>query len=115
MLPRLLLADLKDSSGAPVELSETDLKVLLKFLARDKKVAQVSGEVSCLLYLLERERRGADSLRLCVGNEQTIKLAHTKGEAVPPITEQDRGVVQLRSTHAKLEDQVADIERRIAE
>ncbi|PWN44105.1 hypothetical protein IE81DRAFT_346042 [Ceraceosorus guamensis] len=83
-----LLQSLRDGEPSVV-LSEADEAVLLKHLERDRRVALIDGDV--------------------------IKMAHAVDEAVPPITKEERGAVELRSTHAKLEQQVDELKERIEE
>ena len=84
-------ATVSNSSSAIVAPSETDLDVLLKYLARDRKVALVDKEV--------------------------IKLELEPGsiESDAKISEHERGIVDVRDTHAKVEKQIEEIEKRIKE
>ena len=68
-------------------LSETDVRLVLKYLSRDRRVAAVEKSI--------------------------VKLSHTEHEEVKPITEQDRELMAIKETHQKLEIQIADIEKRI--
>lgn len=68
--------------------AEVDCEVLLKHLARDKRVAVVEGQV--------------------------VKLSAEGQGNVQPITEEERSIFAVRETHARLTVQVADIEHRIA-
>lgn len=87
---RSVLSDALESLGLPSKsLSDVDLRVLLTHLARDRSVALVHGDV--------------------------VKLEHVQGEPPSPISEHERGIVNVRETHARLEEQVAEIESRIKE
>ncbi|MCO5596155.1 hypothetical protein L7F22_050215 [Adiantum nelumboides] len=84
-------ATVSDSSLAKPSPSESDLEVLLKYLARDRRVALVDKEV--------------------------IKLELERGtiETDSKISEHERGIVDVRDTHAKVEKQIEEIEKRIKE
>lgn len=70
-------------------LSELDTRLLLLHLSRDRNVAALSKGL--------------------------VKLAEREDEEVEAITEQDRGLVAIKETQAKLEAQIADLESRMAE
>ncbi|KIM19537.1 hypothetical protein M408DRAFT_83428, partial [Serendipita vermifera MAFF 305830] len=67
------------------KLSDTDIKVLIRYLARDRRVIVVQGQV--------------------------IKFA--EDDAVKEITTVDHGVIELKTTIEKIEAQVAQIENSI--
>ena len=70
-------------------LSELDTRLLLLHLSRDRNVAALSKGL--------------------------VKLAEREDEVVEAITEQDRGLIAIKETQAKLEAQIADLESRMAE
>ncbi|PWN37494.1 uncharacterized protein FA14DRAFT_114188, partial [Meira miltonrushii] len=86
-----IAATLPDSSTAKSSLSESDLEVLLKYLARDRKVALVDKEVI------------------------KLELEHGSIEPESKITEHEKGIMDVRDTHAKVEKQIEEIEKRIKE
>ncbi|CAO1621751.1 unnamed protein product [Sympodiomycopsis kandeliae] len=69
------------------ELSETDIRVLLKYLSRDRKVASVESNL--------------------------IKLSNSEYNDVEPITEDDRGLSSVKETHSKLSSQIDELSTRI--
>ncbi|KAK0554402.1 hypothetical protein OC846_002134 [Tilletia horrida] len=76
----------------PITLSELDVRVLIKHLTRDRKIAAYDAA------------------------EQIIKFGqsqHSLG-AVERISEADRGIVQVRDAHARLERQIGEVESRIS-
>ncbi|EPQ32388.1 uncharacterized protein PFL1_00584 [Pseudozyma flocculosa PF-1] len=77
------------SGGAPFQLSEMDVQVVIKHLVRDRKVA--------------------------VMDKGIVKLSPREHEPPTPISEQDIGILQIADTSAKLEMQIAEIEKKIAE
>lgn len=77
----------KDSK--PISCSELDMRVLLKYMERDRGVAMIDGNV--------------------------IKLEHSQSEKLSAITEEEKGVVNVKDTYARLESQVEEIEMRIKE
>ncbi|KAK0521313.1 hypothetical protein OC835_006926 [Tilletia horrida] len=80
-------------ADSPGSLSELDVKVVLKHLSRDKRLALVDS------------------------SGQAIKFAsnqHAPG-SVEKISESDRGIVQVRDAHSRLERQVGEVEVRIAD
>jgi charged multivesicular body protein 7 len=69
--------------------SALDLQVLIKYMTRDRGLAICDGKV--------------------------IKLEHTVGDALSPITEEEKGIVNVKDTYSRLESQIEEIERRIKE
>jgi hypothetical protein len=87
-------------------LSDTDIKVLIKYLERDKQALVVDKGV-CVEYF----HILATVLTL---DPQVIKFV--EGEALTgEVTEIDRGVVEMKSTIEKLNSQVDEIQRQIEE
>lgn len=84
------LVDTDASETAPA-LSDRDIDILLRHLTRDMGAASVSG--------------------------QTVKLEHEQGQDMRNvgISEHEKGVVNVKETHAQLEQQVDEIEKRIKE
>lgn len=78
-------------SALPYLISEDDARVVIKYLVRDR--------------------------RLAVARDGVIKLARSEAEvnAVEPITEDDKGLLAVKETHAKLEKQIEQIEQRVRE
>jgi charged multivesicular body protein 7 len=74
---------------SPLLCSNLDVKVLIKFMERDRRVAVTDGSV--------------------------IKLEHMEGEEVKAISEEEKGIVNVKDTYARLESQVEEIEKRIKE
>lgn len=87
-----------------VSLSDADLRVLLKFLQRDRKVLVSDKEVSVLctcLYLL---------LMNLVG--QVIKFVADATD-VPEVTAVDHGILELKTALGNLNAQVESLQRKI--
>ncbi|CAO1624721.1 unnamed protein product [Parajaminaea phylloscopi] len=85
------LATFRDlvSSALPHLQSDVDLRVLLKYLCRDRGLA--------------------------VTQDGIVKLARSEGEvgAVKQLSQDDKALVAVKETHAKLEKQIQQIEERI--
>ncbi|KAL9935277.1 hypothetical protein V8E36_005625 [Tilletia maclaganii] len=93
LLPKAQAILTRSTETPPATLSELDVKVLLKHLSRDQKVI------------------------LTDSGGQVIKFApsqHAPG-AIERIAESDRGILQVRDAHVRLEKQVAEVESRIAD
>ncbi|CAD6900317.1 unnamed protein product [Tilletia controversa] len=90
---RILTASSSASSPTGITLSELDVRIILKHLSRDRKVALVDS------------------------SNEVIKFAPSQlaAGAIEKISETDRGVVQVRDAHTRLERQVAEVEARIAD
>lgn len=71
--------------------SETDTRVLLKYLCRDR--------------------------RLAIEQDGVVKLARseTDSDSVSQLTEQDKGLIAIKETRSKLDKQVQQVEERIKE
>lgn len=72
-----------------VTLSETDVKVLVKFLERDK------GAIVC--------------------GEDIIKFVDEGTDGARQITPVDRGALELKTAATKLADQIEELQRQIEE
>jgi len=84
------LAEVKDPEGSSsIYCSNLDLRVLIKYMERDRGVAVTDGKV--------------------------VKLEHIEDEKMNAITEEERGIVNVKDTYARLESQVEEIEKRIKE
>lgn len=83
------LGQLGDASSLKATCATLDLQVLIKYMTRDKGIAVSDGKV--------------------------IKLEHMMGDQLSPITEEERGIVNVKDTYSRLESQVEEIERRIKE
>ena len=103
-----------------VRLSPLDMQVLLKYLQRDRRVLVADKDVRLC------SSRQVSYLRACpdgmIGplslTMQTIKILSTAertAAGVPDITEAEKGILQVKSTSQALEEQIADLESRIAE
>ncbi|UZJ51170.1 hypothetical protein CBS101457_000490 [Exobasidium rhododendri] len=77
-----------ECSTAPC-CSSLDLRVLIRYMERDRGVAISQGQV--------------------------IKLEHNEGEALHGITEEEKGIVNVKETYTRLVSQVDEIEKRIQE
>ena len=88
-LVRPALDKLCASDAGEAHCSSLDLQVLIKYMVRDRRVATTDGKV--------------------------IKMEHTEGEDLKAVTEEERGIVNVKETYAKLELQVEEITRRIKE
>ncbi|KAE8227861.1 hypothetical protein CF326_g7227 [Tilletia indica] len=96
LLPKaqqLLTANVPSSSSAGITLSELDVRIVMKHLSRDRKLALVDS------------------------SSQVIKFAPSQlaPGSIEKISETDRGVVQVRDAHTRLERQVSEVEARIAD
>lgn len=86
------------------ELSDADFDVLLVYLSRDSKAIVYDGQVGhCITSFLQRLTRII----------QTIKF-HTKDDQTP-LTQQDKTIASLKILISRLTQQVARLERRVAE
>lgn len=96
-----------DVVDAGLVLSDDDMRVLVKFLDRDKGVIVADKDVS-------ESFRPFSSKRSCLS--QVIKFIDPSVE-VPSktITAVDRGIVELKSGVENMEAQVEDLNRRISE
>lgn len=78
-----------EESKSSLTCSPLDLQVLIKFMTRDRGVAISNGKV--------------------------IKLEHIEGEKPSIVSEEERGIVNVKDTYARLESQVEELEKRIKE
>ncbi len=90
--------------GAGIKsLSDTDVKVLVKYLARDRRVIIVQGEVRLFL-----------RINMAISNEHDQVIKFAEDDAAREITSVDHGVLELKTTIEKVEAQVAQLESSIA-
>lgn len=87
--------DLYASKGLPgVTLSSLDMQVLLKYLQRDRKLVVVDAKRQIIKVLLPEEQSAPQPVE---------------------ISEEERGILNVKTTSAELEKQIDDLEARIAE
>lgn len=95
-------ATVLDSSA---ELSDSDFDVLLVYLSRDSKAIAYDGQVSHCITVISSETN--------MECPQTIKF-HTKDDQ-SPLSQQDKTIASLKILISRLTQQVARLERRVAE
>lgn len=87
-----------------VTLSDKDLRILLKFLERDRRAVITEGEV--------RPRVAVQAPRLLFTRSQVIKFVGT-GFGTPEVTAVDHGALELKSAVANLTAQIDNITAKI--
>lgn len=89
-----------------VVLSELDVRVLVRYLERDRKVVVTQGGVSPYPYQM---------CRLAEGYPQVIKFLEPTSTEPPEITAVDTGVLELKTAVDKLQAQVDSIQSKIGQ